>query len=83
MASSKAPPFYLPDGNGADERLKGVSEGARLDELKEMLKAEGAVDALNLDGGGSNNSSSFFPSSSSASSTSPSSTASPASSGRW
>ncbi|HUM01422.1 MAG TPA: hypothetical protein VL084_04005, partial [Thermoanaerobaculia bacterium] len=47
MASSKAPPFYLPDGNGADERLKGVSEGARLGELKEMLKGLSAVDALN------------------------------------
>jgi hypothetical protein len=37
----------------ADGRQPGVSEGATLDELKEMLKAEGAVDALNLDGGGS------------------------------
>lgn len=36
-----------------DGRQPGVSEGATLDELKEMLKAEGAVDAVNLDGGGS------------------------------
>lgn len=37
----------------ADGRQEGVSEGATLDELKEMLKKLGAVDALNLDGGGS------------------------------
>ncbi|MFI5180160.1 MAG: phosphodiester glycosidase family protein [Thermoanaerobaculia bacterium] len=37
----------------ADGRQEGVSEGATLDELKEMLRALGAVDALNLDGGGS------------------------------
>jgi Phosphodiester glycosidase len=37
----------------ADGRQEGVSEGATLDELKQMLKDEGAVDALNLDGGGS------------------------------
>ncbi len=37
----------------ADGRQPGVSEGATLDELKQMLKDEGAVDALNLDGGGS------------------------------
>lgn len=37
----------------ADGRQEGVSEGATLDELKEMLKELGAVDALNLDGGGS------------------------------
>ena len=37
----------------ADGRQQGVSEGATLDELKEMLKNLGAVDALNLDGGGS------------------------------
>jgi hypothetical protein len=36
-----------------DGRQPGVSEGATLDELKQMLKEEGAVDALNLDGGGS------------------------------
>ena len=36
-----------------DGRQPGVSEGATLDELKQMLKDEGAVDALNLDGGGS------------------------------
>ena len=36
-----------------DGRQPGVSEGATLDELKKMLKDEGAVDALNLDGGGS------------------------------
>jgi exopolysaccharide biosynthesis protein len=36
-----------------DGRQPGVSEGATLDELKQMLKHEGAVDALNLDGGGS------------------------------
>lgn len=37
----------------ADGRQPGISEGATLDELKEMLKGLGAVDALNLDGGGS------------------------------
>ena len=37
----------------ADGRQPGVSEGATLDELKQMLKDEGAADALNLDGGGS------------------------------
>jgi len=37
----------------ADGRQEGVSEGATLDEMKQMLKDEGAVDALNLDGGGS------------------------------
>jgi hypothetical protein len=37
----------------ADGRQPGVSEGATLGELKQMLKAEGATDALNLDGGGS------------------------------
>jgi hypothetical protein len=37
----------------ADGRQPGVSEGATLDELKQMLKGEGATDALNLDGGGS------------------------------
>ncbi len=36
-----------------DGRQPGVSEGATLDELKQLLKDEGAVDALNLDGGGS------------------------------
>jgi len=36
-----------------DGRQPGVSEGATLDELKQMLKDEGAIDALNLDGGGS------------------------------
>jgi len=36
-----------------DGRQPGVSEGATLDDLKQMLKDEGAVDALNLDGGGS------------------------------
>ena len=36
-----------------DGRQPGVSEGATLDELKKMLKDEGATDALNLDGGGS------------------------------
>jgi exopolysaccharide biosynthesis protein len=36
-----------------DGRQPGVSDGATLDELKQMLKDEGAVDALNLDGGGS------------------------------
>jgi hypothetical protein len=36
-----------------DGRQPGVSEGATLDELKQMLKGEGAIDALNLDGGGS------------------------------
>ena len=36
-----------------DGRQPGVSEGATLDELKQMLKDEGATDALNLDGGGS------------------------------
>jgi hypothetical protein len=36
-----------------DGRQPGFSEGATLDELKQMLKDEGAVDALNLDGGGS------------------------------
>jgi exopolysaccharide biosynthesis protein len=37
----------------ADGRQPGISEGATLDELKKMLKDEGATDALNLDGGGS------------------------------
>ena len=37
----------------ADGRQAGVSEGATLDELKDMLKELGAVDGLNLDGGGS------------------------------
>jgi hypothetical protein len=37
----------------ADGRQPGSSEGATLDELKQMLKDEGATDALNLDGGGS------------------------------
>lgn len=37
----------------ADGRQEGVSEGATLDELKQMLKELGAIDALNLDGGGS------------------------------
>jgi len=36
-----------------DGRQPGLSEGATLDELKQMLKDEGATDALNLDGGGS------------------------------
>lgn len=36
-----------------DGRQPGVSEGATLDEVKQMLKDEGATDALNLDGGGS------------------------------
>lgn len=36
-----------------DGRQPGTSEGATLDELKQMLRDEGAVDALNLDGGGS------------------------------
>ncbi len=36
-----------------DGRQPGVSEGATLDDLKQMLKDEGAVEALNLDGGGS------------------------------
>ena len=37
----------------ADGRQEGVSEGATLDELKEMLQGLGATDAINLDGGGS------------------------------
>jgi len=37
----------------ADGRQPGVSEGATLDELKDLLAQAGATDALNLDGGGS------------------------------
>jgi len=37
----------------ADGRQEGASEGATLDELKEILKGLGAVAALNLDDGGS------------------------------
>ncbi|HQR68482.1 MAG TPA: phosphodiester glycosidase family protein [Thermoanaerobaculia bacterium] len=37
----------------ADGRQPGVSEGATLDELKDLLAEAGATDALNLDGGGS------------------------------
>lgn len=36
-----------------DGRQPGTSEGATLDELKEILLSEGATDAINLDGGGS------------------------------
>lgn len=37
----------------ADGRQPGISEGATLDELKDILKEAGATDAINLDGGGS------------------------------
>ncbi|HQQ77697.1 MAG TPA: phosphodiester glycosidase family protein [Thermoanaerobaculia bacterium] len=36
-----------------DGRQPGVSEGATLDELKDILADAGATDAINLDGGGS------------------------------
>ncbi|HTS03444.1 MAG TPA: phosphodiester glycosidase family protein [Thermoanaerobaculia bacterium] len=36
-----------------DGRQPGTSEGATLDDLKDILKSAGATDAVNLDGGGS------------------------------
>jgi hypothetical protein len=62
-----------------------VSEAATLDKLKQMLKDEGAIDALNLDGGGSSALVARVPGPNgplSASSTSRSTSASPAANGQ-